>query len=160
MTEEPGKITVTAEQLQSFLELATQGMKGTASRGIGLESETHREQGEDYQKTWYHLMVNTVSKLADTVEKLRSEELVGVKKELKEEIDKVDKRVTKNEDALNEYKKDIIKPLNDKLIGLDVKFGIYALLASAASGGLVAYLFWLLKLGHSAVTGGPPPIGP
>ena len=50
MTDESGKVTIDAAQLKSFLELATQGMQGTASRGIGLESSTHREMGEDMQR--------------------------------------------------------------------------------------------------------------
>lgn len=160
MTDDNGKITLESEQFSKFLDLIAQGGNSTPIRAISAETEKHAVDGVEAQKAWFRQTAVTVEKLSERVDKLRDVELVELKKELKREIEKLEKQVTKNEDALTKYKTDIIKPLNDKLIGLDIRLGIYTLIASAIGGGLVAYFVWILKLGHSAATGSPPPPTP
>lgn len=153
MTDDKGKVTLDIEEFKSLLGTGSQEEHRT--RAISLETEQHREMGEAHQKAWFSLVVSTISQLNDAVEKLRSEDIVSLKKEIKRDIEKLETRIGKDEDALEEYKKDIIGPLNDKLITLNVKIGMWGILAGFFGSGLMALLISIVRAFMVTATGTP-----
>lgn len=107
----------------------------------------HAMDGEDLRKAWFKHVLISIEKLSDTVQELRAKELVDLRKELKSEfhndINRIEIRITKNEDSLELYKKEVIKPVERKINTLMVKMGMWAALFGFISSGVMALIvYW------------------
>ena len=158
MTEgEKGKITLKEEQFDKFIELIAQGGSGTPIRAISTDTEKHAIDGVEAQKAWYKQMAFITEQLSRDVVRLRDKELVDVRVEVKDAINKLEERIVKDEDALDTYKKEIIKPLDKNLVSVALKVRLIIWVGALTGTSLVALLVYLAKMIIAATTGAPPP---
>ena len=135
-----GKVTLDIE-LSDLIKIVS---KSNSSPISGSPSQ-HSIEGEELRKAWFKHVLLSMEKMGDTIQTIRTTDLSDLRKELKAEIDKIDGRVTKNEDALTTYKKDIINPLSHKVTTLMVKLGVWGVVAGFIGSGLMALLIYVLK---------------
>ena len=143
-------------ELQDVLDIVS---KAGNRSSISEELSDHVIEGESLKKAWFKHVLLTLEKLNDTVEttrtvdipQLRKElqnDIVGVRAELKGDINKVERKIERNEEDLKQYKKetrDIIDPMNKSLITLSVKIGLFALVFSFFGSGLMALIVYLIR---------------
>ena len=96
--------------------------------------------GESIRKAWFKHMLISIEKLNELIETIRREDIVSLRKEIKEELRRIDNRAEKAEDELKAYKREIIEPLKTKVTTLAVKFGIWSVVASFFGSGIVALI--------------------
>lgn len=106
----------------------------------------HSVEAEDLKKAWFNYVLLNIEKLADSLERVRREDLVNIKKELKEEVDKVEEKVNKNREVLEAYKKEVMEPINNRLLVLTTKLGVWSLVAGFVGSGAMGLIMWGLKL--------------
>lgn len=144
-----GKITLDIE-LQDLLDIVSKSGRQPA---LG-DSSTHIMEGEDLKKAWFKHLLISLEKLNDLVETIRRSDLVGIRNEFKEEIKDLKAKIDKNEDELEAYKRDFISPINNKVIALTAKLGLWSVVAGFVGSGLMGLVLfiikeYLLKLGSS-----------
>lgn len=166
-----GKVTLDIEY-QDLLKIVSK----VDNRGpISETLSEHDIEGEDLKKAWFKHMLLSMEKLNDLVESLRRVDLSNLKQELKEEINKVakglskteellrkeiiriDKKAEKAEDELKEYKKDVIDPINNKVITIGVKLGMWGVVGGCIGTGIVGLIFFIFReyVIKPSITGGP-----
>lgn len=149
----PGKVTLDIE-LKDLVDMVSRAKTPPVT---GAPSQ-HAVEGEELRKAWFNHMLISMEKLGDNVQDIRMKDMVSLrremKSELKAEIKRVEDRVTKDEDALNEYKKDTVKPLSDKITAIVAKLGVWGVLAGFVGSGLMGLVFYLLRE-YIFMKGGP-----
>ncbi len=147
-----GKITLDIE-LQDLLSIVSKS--GTEPAISGPYS--HTVESEDIKKAWFEHMLLSMEKLSTLVETVRSVDMFNLRTELKQDIQKLENRFVKAEDELKVYKKDIIDPINNKVITLTVKLGIFGLMAGFVGSGIMTLILYIIReyLIKPAVMGGP-----
>lgn len=151
-----GKVTLDIE-LKDLLNIVSSSGKPA------LSENSHTWDSEDLKKAWFNHMLVSMEKLNDLIENIRRNDLVNLRKELRDEIKRVeakidkvedsltshretsDKRHIKKEEDLNSYKKDVIKPLQDKVLTLTVKWGVWAALAGFVGSGIMVLVVWFVQ---------------
>jgi hypothetical protein len=148
-----GKVTLDIE-LKDLVDMVSRAKTPPVT---GAPSQ-HAVEGEELRKAWFNHMLISMEKLGDNVQDIRMKDMVSLrremKSELKAEIKRVEDRVTKDEDALNEYKKDTVKPLSDKITAIVAKLGVWGVLAGFVGSGLMGLVFYLLRE-YIFMKGGP-----
>jgi len=142
-----GKITLDIE-LQDLLDIVSKSGRQPA---LG-DSSSHIIEGEDLKKAWFKHLLISLEKINDLVETIRRNDLVNIRNEFKEEIKELRLKIDKNEDELEKYKKDVISPINTKVITLTVKLGLWSVVAGFIGSGIMGLVLfitkeYLLKLG-------------
>jgi hypothetical protein len=142
-----GKITLDIE-LQDILDIVSKSGRQPA---LG-DSSSHIIEGEDLKKAWFKHLLISLEKINDLVETIRRNDLVNIRNEFKEEIKELRLKIDKNEDELEKYKKDVISPINTKVITLTVKLGLWSVVAGFIGSGIMGLVLfitkeYLLKLG-------------
>ena len=142
-----GKITLDIE-LQDLLDIVSKSGRQPA---LG-DSSSHIIEGEDLKKAWFKHLLISLEKINDLVETIRRNDLVNIRNEFKEEIKELRLKIDKNEDELEKYKKDVISPINNKVITLTVKLGLWSVVAGFIGSGIMGLVLfitkeYLLKLG-------------
>lgn len=139
-----GKVTLDIE-LQDLVDMVSRAKTQPIS---GAPSQ-HAVEGEQIRKAWFNHMLVSMEKLGDTVQDIRTKDIVHlrqeVKSELKAEIKRVEDRVVKDEDALETYKKDTVKPISDKVTAIVAKLGVWSVLAGFVGSGLMGLAFYILR---------------
>jgi len=139
-----GKVTLDIE-LKDLVDMVSRAKTPPVT---GAPSQ-HAVEGEELRKAWFNHMLISMEKLGDTVQDIRLKDIVNLRKEvksdLKAEIKRVEDRISKDEDALNEYKKDIVKPLSDKVTSIAAKLGVWGVLAGFVGSGIMGLVFYLLR---------------
>lgn len=135
-----GKVTLDIE-LKDLINIVSKS-DSTPLRDVNL---SHSVEGEELKKAWFKHMLLSMEKLNDLIETVRRVDIANLKMEFKEEIKLVDKRLEKSEDELKQYKKDIIDPINNKVITLTVKIGLFSALAGFLGSGLMGLLIYILR---------------
>ena len=80
-----------------------------------------------------------------------------IESDIKSDIKDIRDKATKSEDELKSYKKDVIDPMNTKVITMVVKLGMISLIGGCVGGGVIGLIFFIMRehLIKPAVTGGP-----
>ena len=136
-----GKVTLDIE-LKDLLDIVSRSDK---QGGISPPT-AHMMESEDLKKAWYKHLLISLEKLNDLVETIRRHDLVNLRQEFKEELKELEVKVDKNDDELKAYKKDIIDPINNKVITLVAKLGVWSVIAGFIGSGIMGGLFFLVKL--------------
>ena len=138
-----GKVTLDIE-LKDLVDMVSRSKAPPVSGAT-----QHSVEGEELKKAWFKHVLISMEKLSDAVQDIRNNDLKELRSELRaefsKELDRVTKRATKSEDALELYKKEVIKPLNDKITALLAKLGVWSVLAGFIGSGLMGLIIWLLK---------------
>lgn len=165
------KVTLDIE-LQDLLNVVS---KKNAIGPINDVLSEHDLESETLKKAWYKHVLLSVEKLNDIIESVRRVDIANVRSEFKEEITRVvllinklesdiksdikdiRDKATKSEDELKSYKKDVIDPMNTKVITMVVKLGMISLIGGCVGGGIIGLIFFIMKehIIKPAVTGGP-----
>ena len=140
-TNPPQRNRVTLD-LEDLLEVVS---KSNSKPIMDRASYTHATEGEDLKKAWFTHMLVSMEKLNDLIESIRRVDLVNLREEMKDEIRDIDNKIIKAEDELKLYKKDVICPMNDKLITITVKLGLWGILGGLIGSGLTALMVYLIK---------------
>ena len=138
-----------SEKKKIVLEVGLQDLIDIASKSneapLTQQSIQHSVDGEELKKAWFNYVLLSIEKLHDALEKVHREDLMELKKELREEIRRIEDKVTKLDDGLELYKKEVVDPLNVKSIVLTTKLAMWGVLAGLAGGCFGPILLWLLK---------------
>lgn len=138
-----------SEKKKIVLEVGLQDLINIASKSneapFTQQAIQHNVDGEELKKAWFNYVLLSIEKLHDSLEKVRREDLMELKKELREEIRRIEDKVTKLDDGLELYKKEVVEPLNVKSIVLTTKLAIWGILAGVVGSGFGSILLWLLK---------------
>lgn len=147
-----GKITLDIA-LQDLLDAVSKS--GTAS--TISDSYSHVIEGEELKKAWFEHMLLSMEKLSTSVEAVKSVDMLNLRTELKQDIRRVDDKLVKTDDELKVYKKDVIEPINNKVITLTVKLGMWGVLAGFVGSGVMTLLLYIIRqyLIHPSIMGGP-----
>lgn len=105
----------------------------------------HNVDGEELKKAWFNYVLLSIEKLHDALEKVRREDLVELKKEIRIEIQRVEDKVNKLDDNFESYKKDVVGPLSTKLLVLTTKLAMWGILTGIIGSIIGPILLWLLK---------------
>lgn len=158
-SEKTRKVTLDME-LSDFLGLVSKMGGASGEAPISDISQKHAMEAEDIRKAWFKHVLLNMEKLADAIENLRSRDLDNLKKDLERDINRIEERVVKGEEKLEEYKIKIIQPLNDQLVTITVKIGMWGMLAGFVGSGVLAVIVYIFKIIISHTTGAIPPPGP
>lgn len=97
------------------------------------------------KKSWYHIVLASIEKLHDSVDDIRHIDIERVKQDLKERINKIEKRT-------EDLEKDTIIPLRNRVntienivTGLKVKCGLIGLVGGLIFGGVVNLAVWAFQ---------------
>lgn len=134
------KITLTLN-LDDVIGKASKSTAGPISG-----QDEHFLEAEALKKAWFDMLVRSLEKLDARLEELR--------KELKSEILRVEVKIEKADTDLETYKKEVIVPLERKLLVLTTKLGIWSGIAGMLGAGLFTFLAWAGKEIISRYVGG------
>jgi hypothetical protein len=111
--DKKGDNTVTVDlKLEELLNIVAR--VGSSPLGISDSSSEAVEVG----KAWHEAVFKNIEKLSEAIETVRRVDLESVRVDLKERIEKLEARMDKEEAALNEYKKEIVRPMEKNLYDL------------------------------------------
>jgi hypothetical protein len=135
--------TVTLDiELQDLLDIVS---KSGSKALLSNETTAHIMEGEDLKKAWFkHVLIN-IEKLADLIETVRRVDMGNLRTELKNEIDNLEKKLEKYDTELKQYKKDVIDPLNNKVLTITIKLGIWSVIAGFFGSGIMAIIVYIIK---------------
>lgn len=142
--------TVTLDiELQDLLDVVS---KSGSKPPLSTETNAHAMEGEDLKKAWFKHVLISMEKLNDQVESIRYTDIVEIRNDLKidindvkEFIKRVETKVDKAEDELKVYKKEVLTPLNEKVLTLAVKIGVYSVIAGFIGSGLMGIIIYVIK---------------
>lgn len=135
------KITLDIE-LKDLINIVSKGESTPTLRDISF---SHSIEGEELKKAWFKHMLLSMEKLNDLIETVRRVDIVSLKNEIKEDLKSIEKKFEKADDELKQYKKDMIDPINNKVITLTVKLGLFSALAGFLGSGLMGLLLYILR---------------
>lgn len=135
------KITLDIE-LKDLLNIVSKGESTHTLRDMSL---SHSIEGEELKKAWFKHMLLSMEKLNDLIETVRRVDILSLKNEIKEDLKSIEKKFEKADDELKQYKKDMIDPINNKVITLTVKLGLFSTLAGFLGSGLMGLLLYILR---------------
>jgi DNA-binding transcriptional MerR regulator len=99
----------------------------------------------EMKKSWYHFVLASIEKLHDSVDDIRRIDIERVKQDLKERINKVEKRT-------EDLERDSIIPLRDKVnvienavTGLKVKYGFIGVVAGIIFASAANFAVWAIQ---------------
>jgi hypothetical protein len=142
-SKKTGKVTLDIE-LGDLINMVSKSSSSPIS-SLRDESFSHSVESEDLKKAWFKHMLLSMEKLNDLIETVRRVDISNLKNDIKEEIKSIDRRIEKAEDDLKQYKKDVIEPINNTVITLTVKLGLYSALAGFIGSGFMAILIYILR---------------
>ena len=131
-----GQITLDLQDLLDVVSKAKDSPISTTDRGM---------EAEDLKRAWFNHVLLSMEKLSAAIEDVRRVDIVGLRNELKTEIEKVEEKVDKNNDDLTEYKKDVIIPLNDKIVSVTTKIAVWGAAAGIFGSALMLFASWIVK---------------
>ena len=135
------KITLDIE-LKDLLNIVSKGESTHTLRDMSL---SHSIEGEELKKAWFKHMLLSMEKLNDLIETVRRVDILSLKNEIKEDLKSIEKKFEKADDELKQYKKDMIDPINNKVITLTVKLVLFSTLAGFLGSGLMGLLLYILR---------------
>lgn len=135
------KITLDIE-LKDLINIVSKGESTPTLRDMSF---SHSIDGEELKKAWFKHMLLSMEKLNDLIETVRRVDIVSLKNEIKEDLKSIEKKFEKADDELKQYKKDMIDPINNKVITLTVKLGLFSALAGFLGSGLMGLLLYILR---------------
>jgi len=148
MSNRDGKKTDKVTLDIEFKDLVDMVSRSKAPLISGTYSK-HMIEGEELKKAWFQHVLISMEKLGDTIQEVRTKDLVELRKELKaefqKEIQRVEAKVIKDEDTFEIYKKETIKPIHDKLTVLVTRLATWSVLAGFIGSGLMCLLMYLAK---------------
>lgn len=142
--KETNKVTLNIE-LKELVDIVSK----SKTAPISGSSSQHAIEAEELKKAWFKHVLISVEKLSDTVQEIRTKDLKEVKSEIKAELQKeltrVEDMIKKNEGLLEDYKRETIKPVTEKINTLVAKLSVWGLLAGVAGSGIMALLLLLIE---------------
>ena len=142
LTTKTGKITLDME-LKDLLDLVSKADPGPPPISDSLSD--HSFEGEDIKKAWFKHLLISLEKLNDLIEVVRRVDIVNLRNEFKAEMSELERKYEKSEDDLKSYKKDIVDPMNTKLIVLAVKISVWSVLGGVLGSGVAGLVFYAIK---------------
>lgn len=173
-----GKITL---DIKDLIGVVAKGLSGAGHAPISGSS--HSAETEQVTKDWINATVRSIAAVSATLETVRTIEIPAVKKEFRDELIKIEKRLDKNDttrvskesivvlkeiidklerkvdkqiEVFEDLKTKTIKPISDSLIAISVKIGIYGLIAGFVGSGLMAFVIYVVQFVFHQATGTPP----
>jgi hypothetical protein len=136
------KVTLDIE-LKDLLDIVSKS--SGRSHTISEQASDHMIEGEDLRKAWFKHLLISMEKLNDLVENIRRHDLSELKQEFKSDLKALENKIAGVEKEFKDHKKDVVDPLNNKVIALTVKLGLISLMAGVVGSGITGLLFFALK---------------